>query len=250
MPSPSYLPSVMVALCFDVISLFIHNLHLLVQLPAQILRPSTAREVSNGPSAAQPPLHAWGRDVPEAGSRRDRWCAAGRCARTGISPSLTVCPRSPDPTPPWPLPTSSSAGTSRRWRCGWADPTAEVSKGAGGMLTSAPVCLCSAVAETSPSHSKGSAQGGAAQPRGTNTRGLQSRRAQSFTQGEGRGDLLYQPQPTSVSFVRREVGVGAAVPHHHPTSHTAPVPPNPGSFQPSGLTFNRSLREAVILDFL
>lgn len=50
---------------------------------------------------------------------------------------------------------------------------------------STSVCLCSAVAETFPSHSKGSSQGGAAQPRCTNTGAaglwLQSRRAQSFS---------------------------------------------------------------------
>jgi len=36
-------------------------------------------------------------------------------------------------------------------------------------------------------------------------------------------------------------------PSHQPHSSCSA---NPGSFQPLGLTFNRSLREAVILDFL
>lgn len=47
-----------------------------------------------------------------------------------------------------------------------------------------------------------------------------------------------------------------AVPHLCPVDHVLqpgsfpPARQTPGSFQPSGLTFNKSLREAVILDFL
>lgn len=48
----SYLPSVMVAFRFDVVSLFIHNFNLLMQLPAQVLGAKhNRRAVSDAPHA-------------------------------------------------------------------------------------------------------------------------------------------------------------------------------------------------------
>lgn len=111
------------------------------------------------------------------------------------------------------------------------------------MLTSA--LLCSAVAETFPRHSKGRSQGGAEQPRCTNTGAvglrLQSRRARSLSHlhaggREGRF-ALSATEPTSVSVSQKRGGSGscsrsAAVPHRHPTNHTAPVPPTRGVSSP------------------
>lgn len=56
----SYLPSVMVAFRFDVISLFIHNFNLLMQLPAQVLGAKNNRRVVSiafhAPKEHFPPL--------------------------------------------------------------------------------------------------------------------------------------------------------------------------------------------------